>query len=173
MPTLLLLRHAKAIGHGQVEDHARTLAPRGRAEATRLGHYFAKMQIEPDLALVSSAARTRETFEGVAAAAGRRPTVRIEDALYNATATQIRDMLRLVAPDVRTLLVVGHNPGIQEAAALLTREADPHDVQRLRTHFPPCALAVLVFDVPDWPEARARGGRLDRVLLPDDLPAAD
>ena len=164
----MLLRHAKAV-QSRGNDFSRDLQDRGRADAQRLGANLGGRAILPDLALVSSSVRTRQTFEIVAAALGRSVTARYERDLYDATAGEMRDMLRGIDPAVRTLLVVGHNPGIADAATMLSRDGDQPELHRMRHRFPPCALAVVELEGEDWAEAAARGGRLDLFLLPEDL----
>lgn len=169
MPTLMLLRHAKAVQHGRGDDFDRDLQDKGKTDARRLGDHLAARGLLPDLALVSSSARTRETFEIVESALGRMLPARYDETLYNATAGELRDALRDIDGAVRSLMVVGHNPGIADAAAMLARDGDLAELSRMRSRFPPCGLAILELEGADWREAAKRGGRLDLFLLPEDL----
>jgi len=167
----MLLRHAKAVQQSQGDDFARDLQDKGVADAGRLGEHLAERALVPDFALVSSSERTRQTFEIVQAALGRQIAARFEDGLYNATAAELRGMLRSIQAGITTLMIVGHNPGIADAAVMLARDGDPVEIGRMRNRFSPCGVAVIAFDAETWADAAASGGRLDLFLLPEDLKA--
>lgn len=169
MLTLYLLRHAKAAGAAGEGDVLRELAERGQAEAEQLGAYMAGNAWRPDLALVSTATRTSQTFEYLQLRFGAPIPARFELSLYNATSTQILGVLRAVEADAKSVIVVGHNPGIAEAAAILARSGDAAEIRALRQHFPPCAIARIAFDATDWRDAVASGGRLDDFVIPEHL----
>lgn len=169
MLTLMLLRHAKAEQHGRGNDAARKLTSKGEAGAAALGAHMAELGILPDFALVSAAARTRGTLEFFVQGAGVAIPARFEESLYNASDLQLRDTLRIVDAKVATLIIIGHNPGIMDLASLLARHGDAADLGRLNERFPPCALAVIAFDVETWSDARTSGGRLDLLLMPEDI----
>jgi phosphohistidine phosphatase len=166
MLTLLLLRHAKAEQHGQCDDFDRELTEKGEADALALGVRIAHLGVVPGLAIVSTAARTQRTFELFARGAESTIDVRHEDELYNATEDQIRDVLSGVDSTIKTLLIVGHNPGIMDVAGHLARDGDVTDLARLRDRFPPCSLALIAFDTDNWRDLRRSGGRLDLLLTP-------
>ena len=168
MLTLMLLRHAKAAQHMPDGDFARPVTQRGAADAAALGDYLSRSNLIPDLAYVSSSIRTLQTFEHVGRALEIVPASASDRGLYNATAGELRDRLRDVDPAVRRLLIVGHNPGIMDAAVALARDGDPAEIERMRGRFPPCGLAILTFDTQDWRDANLSGGRLDLFLAPDD-----
>ena len=172
MLTLMLLRHAKAVPQGNGSDADRALAKPGRVDAGRLGTHLGRHGPKPSAAMVSSAKRTVETFEIVAGALGATVMVQSEDALYNATPAQMRTIMQGAPASADCLLIVGHNPGIAEAALALAASGDRDQLQRMRDRFPPCSLAVVTFDVADWQAASAGGGQLQAFLTPDDLPEA-
>src|SRR5471032_2500933 len=120
MRRLLLLRHAKAErSQPGGRDHDRVLAERGRADAKKLGLYLARHDFVPDRAVVSTAARTRETWALLATAFAKVPPASFEDRIYDATPEAILLMIKDTGPETGTLLVIGHNPSVQELAALL------------------------------------------------------
>ncbi len=170
MYTLILLRHAKAV-RSIGDDFSRDLTDAGDEDATRVGMALRKRALVPDLALVSPAARTRRTFEAVRSASDGKMDVCFVDALYEATSRTIRDLIGAVDPAVGTLMVVGHNPAIAEGVATLARDGDLPAIDRLRSGFKPCSLAVLTFDAPGWREATRAGGHLALLLTPEDLAA--
>ena len=169
MLTLLLLRHAKAVPVASDGDYARRLADRGATEAERLGDHLRSLDIGPSNCLVSPAARTRETFDIVSRRLAMPPQVTYEPELYSATAGDLRDRLRGMQGDVRNLMIVGHNPAIQDLTIMLAREGDRTQIARLRNAYPPCGLAMLAFDTDRWSDAQAIGGVLRRFVTPSDL----
>src|SRR5262245_9049416 len=122
---LLLLRHAKSekAEPGQ-RDQERSLNARGRDDAQTIGGYLARHKLVPDLAVISSARRTRETWERLLPELAAEVAVSYEDRLYNAGTGAIVAMAKETKPKVRTLLMVGHNPGLHEAARLLIASGD-------------------------------------------------
>ena len=167
--TLMLLRHAKA-GPQSQDDHARRLTDGGCADAAALGSYLAENGLAPAAAYVSSAARTKETFEIVQSRLGSAPDLHVDEDLYNASAERLRGMLRSFSND--SVMIVGHNPGIMDAAVALARDGDVNEVRRMQGRFPPCGMALISFDTSDWRDAQASGGRLDLFLTPEDLGGA-
>jgi phosphohistidine phosphatase len=146
MRTLHLLRHAKSSWDDPtVRDHDRPLAPRGARAARKIADYLASASVDPALVLCSSARRTVETLEELRPAISKTATVSIDPELYGADATEILELLRSVDPQIREVLVIGHNPGLQDLAIDLAGEEEAGLVNALRTKFPTGALAT--FDV--------------------------
>lgn len=169
MHQLLLLRHAKAEKAREDEsDHDRALSERGRHAARGMRERMRAMGIEPDVVLVSSARRTRETLDLVTAWQ-ELSNVDVLDALYMAGAQRMIDLLRAQRETARSLLLVGHNPGLHELAVLLARNAEPANpaAQRLAEGFPTGRLAEYLVLTP-WPQLAARSVRLQRVVDPDE-----
>jgi phosphohistidine phosphatase len=168
MLTLMLLRHAKA-EQGYGHDFERALTPRGEADAAAVGRHVAGLRIVPNFAVVSPAARAKKTFELFQEALGGDVPVRYDERLYNAAEPHIRETLRAVPESIGTLLIVGHNPGLMEAATHLADDGDVTELSRMRDRFPTCCLAVISFDAESWRDAPTRGGRLDLLLTPADV----
>jgi phosphohistidine phosphatase len=138
---LQLLRHAKSSWRdGDLADRERPLNARGHRAGRLLAAHFAR-EARPDLVLCSSARRTRETFEHIADAYAAPPPVLTEDGLYLADAQAIMRRIEAVPDSVATLLVIGHNPGLHELAAMLARHGARRDRTRLADKFPTGALA--------------------------------
>jgi len=114
---LVLLRHAKAEPAGHGPDHARPLALRGRAQAAAVGQALTSLGIVPDVVLCSSALRTRQTWDLVAGRLPGAPRVAVDDALYELTVRELLTRVRDLPDDVRTVLVVGHEPTMGAASA--------------------------------------------------------
>jgi phosphohistidine phosphatase len=142
MRRLYLLRHAKSSWEDAgLADHDRPLAPRGRRAAKAIGRYLRDSGIEPQLVLCSSARRAQETLER-AGLAGR-----VEPELYGASADALLARLRHISPEVRSVMLIGHNPGVQQLALLLARPGPKLD--ELAVKFPP----------PRWRRSRSPAGR--------------
>ena len=156
---LVVLRHGRAESFAE-QDHARRLTERGRRDVAALGEWLARTGVRPDLALVSSVLRTRETWELVAAALPVQPEAQVGDDLYTASADTVLDAVRRVPEDVRTLVYVGHNPTAASLAqALEDGEPEMEAFVALSHGFPPGAAAVL--RVPGaWSDLDAAGARL-------------
>jgi len=175
MRRLLLLRHAKAersrAGEG---DHERPLAARGRDDAPKLGAYLVRHAFMPNLVVVSTSARTRETWELAATAFEDLPQVKFDERIYEAGPQAILKVIQEIGSEIGTLLVIGHNPGLQELAALLVAVGDSDALRRLKEEFPTAALAVINFMVEDWNRVHQRAGRLEHFVTPRTLvPATD
>jgi phosphohistidine phosphatase len=173
MRRLLLLRHAKAERAKPNErDHDRVLEERGRADARRIGSYLASHGFVPNRVLVSTAARTRETFSLLAGAFDRMPAASFEESIYDAPPQGILKAIQDGGGEARTLLVIGHNPGLQELAALLIAAGDVEARQRLNEDFPTSALAVIGLASGDWRALRPHAGRLEHFVTPASLQTA-
>jgi phosphohistidine phosphatase len=169
MRRLMLLRHAKSNWPEGVADRERPLATRGREAAPVMGRYLAEELLLPDLVLVSPARRTQETWQLVAPMLPEKPAVQHEPRIYEAKTQRLLEVVQETEPVVRTLLMIGHNPGFEELAALLTGHGDRYAAARMSQKYPTCGLAVLDFAVDDWRDVAARGGRLDRFVTPASL----
>ena len=152
---LILTRHAKSSWDEPAqEDHDRPLNERGRQSARALGDWMASRGYEPEEVLCSTAKRTAETWDVVASAPLEvRPVLRMERGLYQASAAQMMDMLKTASAP--TVMMVGHNPGIAEFAALLPAE-QPLDPDFRR--YPTAATLVLDFQIDDWADLQPNSG---------------
>ncbi|HEY5072684.1 MAG TPA: histidine phosphatase family protein [Caulobacteraceae bacterium] len=148
MRRLILFRHAKAeAGPSGGEDFERTLTGRGRRDALAMGRVLAEEGFAPDLALVSSALRATQTWDGTSMAF-KEVRIEVRDVLYNASPHSILQEIRRVADGAQTLMTIGHNPGLQELAVRLLQEGSGSaaDVRRLGTQFPPATAVVFLVD---------------------------
>ena len=133
MRTLIVLRHAKSDWSGNEPDHDRPLASRGRRQAPEAGEWLNAHAGPIDLALVSTATRARQTWKRASAELDTPPPVRLEERLYAATASEMQSVLDEVA-DHDTVVLVGHNPGVEDLVRQLTGQWVP---------LPTSAIAVL------------------------------
>jgi phosphohistidine phosphatase len=167
MRTLYLLRHAKSSwAEPALPDRQRPLAARGRRDAKRIAKHLVRLEVQPELVLCSSAVRARKTLEGVRVALGTTSSVRLEDELYGASAEQLLERIRLVPGVVASVMVIGHNPGLQELALLLA--GDGVDRGRLEEKFPTAALATLTL-ATGWSQAAPGAAVLTAYVVPKQL----
>lgn len=175
MRRLLLLRHAKAErSQPGGRDHDRILAKRGRGDAAAVGAYLVRHKLVPDRALVSTSARTRETWALVAEAFTKPPKTEFDGRIYEASPEAILNSIRETGTAAKTLLVVGHNPGMQQLAAMLIASGDVDARQRLLEDYPTSALALISFAGESWDKLKPMGGRLEHFVTRHMLePASD
>src|SRR5579872_2445507 len=169
MRQLLLLRHAKsAWDDPRAADHERGLDARGRANAAAMGEAMRRLDLLPDLVLVSTAVRTLQTLAALEPWA-QAPLVERLEVLYLATAPQIFKVLNAVAATVRSVLVIGHNPGLHDCAVQLSGMPEK-DVAKdaLVEKFPTAALAEFACPGP-WRSLAPGGATLVRFIRPRDL----
>jgi phosphohistidine phosphatase len=172
MKRLLLLRHAKAVtGSAKGGDHARALNDRGRADAPRIAIAMQHSHHIPDLVLCSTAKRTTETWAHVAPELDVEPEVNFLDILYLAPWKTIAQTVRAVSGDPNVVLVIGHNPGLEDFAQAAARKPQSDRertlLETLKEKFPTAALAVLDFE--NWSDVAAGSGALVDFIRPKDL----
>jgi phosphohistidine phosphatase len=170
---LLLMRHAKSSWDDtKLPDHDRPLSERGRRAAVAMRLAMRDLGLAPDLVLVSSAARTMATLAALEPW-DDTPITEASDALYLADPVKLLGILHDVAETVRSVLLVGHNPGMHElATSLVGPQAMTQSnemTRRLAARYPTGALAEFAIAGP-WSSLGEGGGRLLRFLLPRDLP---
>jgi phosphohistidine phosphatase len=173
MHRLMLLRHAKSDWSAPgMPDHERVINDRGRDTAAKVGAYIDRHALAPDHVLCSTALRARLTWELVAAKFAGSPPVRFERRLYNATPDALLDVLHGLDDDVRSVLMIGHNPGLQGLADGLIASGDLDHRERLREKLPTAGLVVIDFAVDSWRQLRPKTGRLERFIVPKWLETA-
>ncbi len=174
MRQLLLLRHAKSSWDDpQLPDHARPLNGRGRRAAAAMAGAMRDLGLAPEVVLVSSARRALQTLEALGPLPDS-PIVMPLDALYLAPWETLLEALRGVPETARSVLLIGHNPGLHELAlALAGGSADAAATgavpRRLAESYPTAALAEFAVATP-WRGLEPGGARLVRFLAPKDLP---
>lgn len=120
MPILVLLRHGKSDWSGGEPDLHRPLAARGRRQAPEAGRWLARNVAPLDLAVVSPAVRARSTWDLAAAELAEPPPTRVEDAVYAASPGALLRLVRALPDDRGTVVLVGHNPGMEDLVERLT-----------------------------------------------------
>ena len=170
MHRLFVLRHAKSSWNNAYQaDFDRALAPRGVQAAAAMAEHVASLDAPPALVLCSTARRAQDTLGPVRAQLPDSTTVLIEDDLYGASAPDILDRLRDVPEDTPSVLVVGHNPGLENLVSGLGRDGDPELIARVHAKFPTGAFATLTFPGP-WKSLGSGPATLEAFVVPADLP---
>ena len=161
MKILFLLRHAKAVsGDNSLRDLDRSLSDEGHRQAERIGKYLKKQNVALDLVLSSTALRARETTQLVLTAAECLGEVRYDQRIYEANRQQLLQVVSEIEGDKSKVLLVGHNPGLEEL------------LQRLTGRFEPMAtgtLAKIALGGPEWTDSAEQTGRLDWLVKPKEL----
>ena len=168
MRRVYLLRHAKSSWKDQsLADYDRPLAGRGKRAAEAVASHIEAEGIRPDLVLCSPARRTRETLEGVKAAFGDRVEARLDEALYGASEAELLARLRALPPEVHSVMIIGHNPGLEDLALALASEGAERP--RMAEKYPTAALATIDLPAGDWSAIQRGGGELLAYIRPRDL----
>ena len=162
MKTLLILRHAKSSwDNSRLVDHDRPLSSRGKEDAPRMGRLLAREDLVPDLIISSSAERALTTAELAAISAGYEAEIQITRHLYHADPESYIELLQQVADSHERVIVVGHNPGMEEL------------VEQLGGHYqrmPTAALAQIELPIESWGELdEETNGRLVNLWRPKEL----
>jgi phosphohistidine phosphatase len=161
---LYLLRHAKSSWkESGIPDHDRPLASRGRKASKAMARYLHEQRVRPELVLCSSATRARQTFERLEPLGARE--VHIERELYGADAATLLARLRDVPDGVASVMVIAHNPGLEDLTRVLARQDD-----ELGEKFPTGALATLAFGDREWASLERGTAELIDVVRPRELP---
>ncbi len=162
MRRLLLMRHAKSSwDRPGLRDFDRPLSPRGEKAAVSMGQHILDDGLVPDLVFCSPAKRTRQTLNLTCAQFGTSPQIMFDDSLYGGTISFLQDLLRSITDDnVRTAMIIGHNPETQGLALNLSRDAGTDAMAALKSKYPTAGLAIIEFGISTWAEVQAGQGTL-------------
>ena len=162
MRTLYLLRHAKSSWKdASLVDFERPLKGRGRDAAEQMGLFLASKKVSLSALIVSPAVRTRQTIDIVLRHAPLGIEPQFDLRIYEATLATLVQLVSDIEDDKQSVMLVGHNPGMEEMLAFLTRES---------RHMPTCALARIGLDCASWKEIGRGMGKLEWFVTPKDLP---
>ena len=170
MRRLLLLRHAKtepaAPGH---EDRTRVLVERGRKDAAKIGAYVETHALVTDRVMLSPAKRVQETWKHMASALKRAPGATTTEQIYAATPHDVLAVILSTPASAHSLLIVGHNPALQDVALMLIASGDIDARERLREKLPTAGLVIIDFSFDEWSKVHPQCGRLERFVTPRTL----
>lgn len=169
MKTVYLLRHAKSSWQDEgLDDFDRPLTKRGRAAAEAIGRHMTAEGLAPAQILCSASQRTRETLERLQRQFAATVPVRYEKQLYLADTAALLRRLKRLNDSLASVMLIGHNPGIEGLALLLLDDASRKH-KRVGTKFSTGALAVLTADVDHWSDLKPGCARLDSFVRGKDL----
>jgi phosphohistidine phosphatase len=161
MKTLFLLRHAKSSWKDKtLADSDRPLNSRGKRAAETMGAFLRQQKVRPDLILSSSAKRARETIEIILRSGATTGDLRFDERIYEASADRLLEVVTEIDKPTRVVLIVGHNPGLEE---LITRVTGESEVM------PTAALAKIDFKISTWDNASTKTGSLEWIVTPKQL----
>jgi phosphohistidine phosphatase len=167
--SLYVLRHAKSSwSDPDVSDFERPLAGRGKKAARRMAVHLTRVLPLPELVLCSSATRAAQTLKPIAKLLGGSVEVRLEDGLYGASGTALLTRLRALPDEVVSVLLIGHNPGVQDLLIKLASNGDPARLDLVRAGFPTCALATLRV-TSRWSELGPSTTSVEDLVTPNSL----
>ncbi|WP_181707467.1 SixA phosphatase family protein [Chthonobacter rhizosphaerae] len=170
MARLLLLRHAKSSwDDASTPDFDRPLNIRGRSSAPLMGRHMADHSLFPERILCSSARRTRETLAGLLPHLSGDVDIRLMRSIYQASEEGYLSVLRQAGGTVKSLMLIGHNPGMQDTALSLIGSGNPAYVDEIRGKFPTAGLAVIDFDLSDWSKLAPGTGRIVAFFRPREI----
>lgn len=174
MRRLFLLRHAKSSwAHSTLEDFERPLNERGIKAAAAMGHYMSRQGLLPEIVLCSPSRRTRETLDGLKGGLGHvlaKVPVDYNDAIYEASFIDLLTVLRGVDREYKTILMIGHCPGIAHLSTMLVDgQGDAKALAKLDDKFPTGSLAVLNSVIKEWDELGQASCSLAAFIRPTDL----
>jgi phosphohistidine phosphatase len=168
MKTVTLFRHAKSAwkDNPEIDDFDRPVSAKGLDEAPAMGANIRKHGLNPDLILCSPSLRTRQTLSLAAGQAwDTLPETRFEESIYQASALTLFKMFAGLPAHVAHVMIVGHNPALQELAANLAPSGSEAR-HRFEDHMPTAALACFDFAIENWTELRPGTGQLRLFIFP-------
>lgn len=170
MKRLTILRHAKSQwNENGLADFNRPLNKQGWKAARRMGHELRIRKMQFDLVLASTAARVRETIDGLQEEFEFTAPIRFDQPMYLATEKLLLQMVRQLPETVQSPLLVGHNPGLQQLLLALSKEDEDGLRDLVRHKFPTAALAVIDLVVDRWNEVAPATGRIAELIRPKEL----
>lgn len=178
MKTLYLLRHAKSGWDDPVvRDFDRPLNRKGHRAAEAMGRRMQALHLRFDAAIASPARRVHETIESIEAGLGETLEADFDRRIYLAPAAVLLDVIHGAPAGADSLLLIGHNPGLEELVLLLVPDRAQHaasDAERdkVEEKYPTASLAEIRIDVGDWPSVAPGSGTLMRFVRPRDLDPA-
>ena len=174
MKKLTLFRHAKSgeKDNPRIDDFDRPLSDRGLKAAPKMGAAMRDRHLRPDLILCSPSVRTRQTLTLASAEAwNNAPKVRFDNTLYEASAETLFDVLKSVPKNVAHVMIIGHNPGLQDLAVMLATNG--REREKLKDKLPTASVVSMEFDEERWKDLQPATGHVVLSLSPKALPPAD
>ena len=171
MKSLYILRHAKAVHPSyDTTDFARTLNAAGMEDATQLGAHMQAEGLIPEHVLCSPSTRTEQTLAAINTRLPTPLSAEFVDKLYLASSGDLVSLIQPLSERHNRVMIVGHNPGLQQLCLWLTKHTDPA-VQDIMLKFPTCSLAVIDMEIASWQDVNAQCGTMRTYVSRHDLAA--
>jgi phosphohistidine phosphatase len=172
LKTLTLLRHAKSgLDDPRARDFDRSLNPKGRRAAAMVGRHLRGLGLAFDHVVASPAVRVIETLGEVATGYGAMPATVWDRRIYMASSVTLLDVVRDLPASAERVLLVGHNPGLEDLVLLLVPQGGDDLRASVEAKYPTASMAEMTLAVTDWAAAAAGGATLTRFVRPRDLDA--
>ena len=170
MKTLILMRHAKsAWDDPDQKDIDRPLSARGRKAAPRMGAWLEAEKYRPDVVLCSTARRAHDTLDLLKPHLPKTAAINPVRGLYMASPREMLGEIGKIPASAHIAMLVGHNPGMESLASLLTGTGNAKAIASLHSKFPTATIAVLRFNTDRWSDLAAGSGSLLAFTRPRDL----
>jgi phosphohistidine phosphatase len=170
MKRLAVLRHAKSSwDEPGLDDFNRPLNERGWKSARRMGRELKRRGVRFDLVLASTAARVRETIDGLAEKYDFEAPIRFEQKIYLASTQTLISLIRELPESVQAPLLVGHNPGLERLLVELTHDDEQGQRGRIEGKYPTGAFAVIELPSASWGKIEPGSGEIVELILPKEL----
>lgn len=164
MRTLYVLRHAESDWVKGPQDHERPLNARGLESCALVGRSIEGAAIEPEVVLCSSALRARQTLDGIRSCLPDSTSVRIENEIYLGSVTELLTRLRALDDQIDSVMLIGHNPGLQDLIGRVAREGEL--LEEVAMRFPPGGMATMTFE-GTWRDLEPAAGKLIAFVAPE------
>ena len=171
MKRLLMMRHGKSVANkpGQ-EDIKRALSPKGHSAILEIANWMLHNSILPEIVLISKAQRTTETWQLIKNVIGRVTVIHSQEALYLAGPNEILDQLSKINNNHNTVMIIGHNPGLDILAqSLVAKGSNSSAVKSLQKGFPTAAMAIFQLKGNNWQNLASDGAELLTFMSPYEL----
>jgi phosphohistidine phosphatase len=173
LKTLTLLRHAKSGWDDPVaRDFDRPLNPKGKRAAVAMGRHLRALGLAFDHVVASPAQRVIETIGEFEGGFGTRLEPAWDRRAYLASPATLLDIIRETPAEAARLLLVGHNPGLEELVLLLVADAADGLRDQVEEKYPTASVAEIAFAMKDWADVAPGTGRLERFIRPRDIDPA-
>jgi phosphohistidine phosphatase len=171
---LILFRHAKSDWNDPVpRDFDRPLNGKGRRAARAVGQHARAIGITFDRIVASPAVRVTETLDGFASGYGEMPETSFDRRIYLASAQTLLEVIQDADEAAGSILMVGHNPGLEDLVFLLVPEGGDDDArEQVEEKYPTASIAEITLAIDHWVDAEVGSGTLDRFIRPRDLDPA-
>ena len=169
MKTIFLLRHAKSSwDNTKLEDFDRPLATRGIKSCKKIGKFFKKKKLVPDIVYCSTAVRAKQTWDLINRIVEKKKNIIYEDQLYMANSSIFMNFVKKTNDNFKTLMIVSHNPGIESFCLELSKENNEY-INDIKTKYPTGSLAILKVNLKKWSEIRYESGIIYEFIKPRKL----